>query len=149
MDKTTPTDLDLYNKIKKDIYNKYPKHSLFRSALIVKEYKKQGGKYKGKSNKMNINKWFKQDWISANDYLRNKIVPCGNANTQEDYNEYPLCRPKKILEKINKEELRSMIDAKNKLKSKHMKTSKILNTNKFNIKSTLTGTSINVHIRRI
>jgi hypothetical protein len=149
MDKTTPNDINLYNKIKKDIYEKYPKHSLFRSALIVKEYKKQGGTYKGKNNKMNINKWFKQDWISANDYLRNKIIKCGNANTQEDYNEYPLCRPKKILDKLSDEELKKMISEKNKLKSKHMNTSKVLNTKKFNVKSTLTGTSINVHIKRI
>lgn len=137
--KGKPKNKELYEKIKKEIYEKYPKHSLFRSALIVKEYKKQGGEYEGEDNKMNIKKWFKQKWISANDYLRDKIVPCGNANTEEDYNEYPLCRPKKILEKMTKDELKKLIDEKNDLKEKHLITKKILNTDKYNIKPTISG----------
>ena len=139
MNKTVPTNIELYNKIKKEVYEKYPKHSLFRSALIVKEYKKQGGKYKGKENDMNINKWFNQEWLSANDYLRNKIVPCGSSNTKIKYNEYPLCRPKKILEKISKPDLKKLINEKNKLKSKQLKTETILKTKKYNIKTTNTG----------
>ncbi len=139
MSKTTPVDIDLYNKIKKEVYAKYPKHSLFRSALLVKEYKRQGGEYKGVQNDMNIKKWFKQDWLSANDYLRDKIVPCGSSNTQGKYNEYPLCRPRKILEKLSKPDLKKMIDEKNKIQSKQLKTSKVLHTKKYNIKSTVTG----------
>jgi len=135
-----PQDKDLYDKIKEEYYKKYPKHSLFRSASIVKEYLKQGGKYDGKPNKMNIKQWFDQKWLSANDYLRNKIVPCGSTNTEEDYNEYPLCRPKKILEKMNNDDLKKLIDEKNNLKEKHLITEKILNTDKYNIKSTMTGT---------
>jgi hypothetical protein len=142
-----PKDKELYDKIKDEYYKKYPKHSLFRSALIVKEYLKKGGKYenddKNEENKMSIKKWFKQNWLSANDYLRNKIVPCGSANTEEDYNEYPLCRPEKILEKMKKDELKEIIDKKNDLKEKHLITEKILNTDKYNIKSSITGTGKN------
>ncbi len=138
-----PQDKELYKKIKEEFYKKYPKHSLFRSALIVKEYLKQGGKYEGENNKMNIKKWFNQKWLSANDYLRDKIVPCGSANTEEDYNEYPLCRPKKILEKIDKADLKKLIDEKNDLKEKHLITKKILNTDKYNVKPTMTGTGKN------
>ena len=34
-----PKDKILYNKIKANIYKKIPKHSAYRSGLIVKEYK--------------------------------------------------------------------------------------------------------------
>ena len=140
-----PKNEELYDKIKKQIYNKYPKHSLFRSALIVKEYLKEGGKYEDskKENQMNIKKWFKQNWLSANDYLRDKIVKCGEANTQEDYNEYPLCRPKAILDKLTKPEIKKMVDEKNKIGKKPLITKNILKSDKYNIKSTLTGTGNN------
>ena len=35
-----PVDNNLYNKTKKYIYKKYPKHSAYRSGLLVKKYKK-------------------------------------------------------------------------------------------------------------
>ena len=34
-----PTDKPLYDRIKRRIYKKQPKHSAYRSGLIVKEYK--------------------------------------------------------------------------------------------------------------
>ena len=36
-----PTDLELYNKIKKKTMKKIPKHSAYRSGVIVKTYKKK------------------------------------------------------------------------------------------------------------
>ena len=42
-----PTNKKLYEKVKKEIYAKIPKHSAYRSGLVVKEYKKRGGKYSG------------------------------------------------------------------------------------------------------
>lgn len=134
-----PVNQELYSKIKDEVYKKYPKHSLFRSALLVKKYLDQGGKYHGKENQMNIKKWFKQNWLSANDYLRDKIVKCGEANTQEEYDEYPLCRPKAILDKLTKPEIKKMVDEKNKIGKKQLKTKSILGTDEFNIKSTKTG----------
>ena len=37
----TPTDKELYEKIKKEIYLKNPKHSAYRSGMIVKRYKEE------------------------------------------------------------------------------------------------------------
>lgn len=34
-----PVDPQLYNKTKKKIYALYPKHSAYRSGILVKEYK--------------------------------------------------------------------------------------------------------------
>ena len=51
-----PTDQVLYNKTKKRVYKKHPKHSAYRSGILVQTYKKSFNKkygprrspYKGK-----------------------------------------------------------------------------------------------------
>jgi hypothetical protein len=68
----TPSNIELYNNIKKQIYMKYPKHSAYRSGLIVKQYKKTfkklyGNKqpYKGKKLLNNgLARWFKEKWLN-------------------------------------------------------------------------------------
>ena len=89
---------------------------------------------------MNIKRWFEQNWISLNDYYHNKsIVPCGSSDTKDKFNEYPLCRPLAIAESLTKEQMKKMIDEKNKLGNKSLITEKLLKTKKFNIKSTKSG----------
>ena len=48
---------DLYLNIKNKIIKNYPKHGAYRSMMIVKEYKKQGGKYRGDKNKTDLKRW--------------------------------------------------------------------------------------------
>lgn len=65
-----PVDIKLYNKVKKTIYKKYPKHSAYRSGILVKNYKKQFTKkygkskkaYKGKKTKKGLTRWFAEKW---------------------------------------------------------------------------------------
>ena len=58
-----PNDKKLYEKVKTEIYKKYPKHSAYRSGLLVKEYKSRGGTYSGKENQSTgLNRWFKENW---------------------------------------------------------------------------------------
>ena len=58
-----PTDKKLYEKVKTEIYKKYPQHSAYRSGLLVKEYKSRGGKYSGKENQSTgLNRWFREGW---------------------------------------------------------------------------------------
>lgn len=135
-----PKNQKLYDEVKKEVYSKNKKHSLFRSALIQKIYRERGGTYEDTKNpKMNINKWFKQQWISLNDFLRGKNIPCGSSNTEEKYKEYPLCRPLEIARKLTKPQIKQMIDEKNKLKEKPLKTKSIIGTDKLNIKPTMSG----------
>ena len=55
----------LYEQVKEDIYKKYPKHSAYRSGLLVKEYKKRGGTYTGSKNKdEGLSVWFRETWRS-------------------------------------------------------------------------------------
>ena len=72
MSKTSkPTDSKLYENIKKQLWIKYPKHSAYRSGLLVKKYKEQFSKkyptknpYQGpKPNKKSgLSRWFLEDW---------------------------------------------------------------------------------------
>jgi hypothetical protein len=136
-----PTNKKLYEKIKSEVYEDQPKHSLYRSARIAKEYKKAGGEYEEDDKKpdMNINKWFNQRWISINDFVRGKIIRCGASDTQKKYREYPLCRPLKIAELLTKQQMKKLIKEKDKLKEKPLLTKKVLDTDKYNIQSTMSG----------
>lgn len=65
-----PRDKKLYNKTKKIIYQKIPKHSAYRSGILVKTYKKKfykkyGNKdpYIGKKNlDKGLGRWFREKW---------------------------------------------------------------------------------------
>ena len=49
-----PKDKKLYNKTKQYIYKKYPKHSAYRSGLLVQEYKKRFSKKNMEKIKIHI-----------------------------------------------------------------------------------------------
>jgi len=54
-------DPKLYEKSR----NKYKdlRHSAYKSGLVVKEYKRLGGRYSGKKpHKKGLSRWFKEDW---------------------------------------------------------------------------------------
>ena len=65
-----PVDMTLYNKIKKKVKKDIPKHSAYRSGIIVQKYKKAFSKkygkkspYKGKkTSKKGLRRWFLEDW---------------------------------------------------------------------------------------
>lgn len=67
----TPSDMALYNRIKRSIYKTITKHSAYRSGRVVAAYKKRfkkkyGSKkrpYKGKKNKnKGLSRWFRERW---------------------------------------------------------------------------------------
>ena len=62
MSSPKPTNMTLYNKIKERVKKRIPKHSAYRSGIIVKEYKEAGGKYSGDKSKGKLGRWFKGDW---------------------------------------------------------------------------------------
>lgn len=64
-----PRDKELYDKIKKQVFLKYPKHSAYRSGLLVKNYKEAYQKkynndnaYIGDRNIDGLTRWFAEDW---------------------------------------------------------------------------------------
>ena len=65
-----PTNKQLYEKVKAEIYKKHPKHSAYRSGLLVQEYKRQGGTYKGKEKQdEGLNLWFRSKWRNQRDEI--------------------------------------------------------------------------------
>lgn len=66
-----PSDTNLYNKIKKNLWIKYPKHSAYRSGILVKTYKKEFKKKYGNKNPYQgskpkrtsgLSRWFLEEW---------------------------------------------------------------------------------------
>lgn len=66
--------------------------SIYRSAWIVREYKKRGGLYKSvvgvQQDAVGLRRWFAEKWVDVN---RPK-QPCGRRYPN-DSQKYPLCRP--------------------------------------------------------
>ena len=64
-----PVDSAMYNRIKRAVIAKNPKHSAYRSSQFVKQYKtafkkKYGSKepYTGTKTKKGLTRWHKEDW---------------------------------------------------------------------------------------
>ena len=70
MTKSIPSDPKLYERVKKEVYAKYPKHSAYRSGILVKEYKKKfknttKSPYIGQTpKKEGLSRWFMENWKS-------------------------------------------------------------------------------------
>ena len=70
--KPKPANEKLYQQVKAEIYLKFPKHSAYRSGLIVKKYKQKFAKkypdkkpYLGKKPSQKsggLQRWFAEDW---------------------------------------------------------------------------------------
>lgn len=93
MDKAKDKKLYLRIKKKADVKFKTPT-SAYKSAWIIKEYKKNGGKFKENGSK-NLKRWFDEKWVNLNNPIKKngKIIgykPCGQRNSKGNY---PLCRP--------------------------------------------------------
>lgn len=66
----TPRDLNLYNSIKERVYKDIPKHSAYRSGILVQKYKSaylkkygHSNAYLGtKKNNSGLDRWFKEQW---------------------------------------------------------------------------------------
>lgn len=89
-----PLDPALYAKVKSKVkrtVKSYP--SAYASGLIVKEYKRLGGKYSSRkkpSSNIGLQRWFKEKWINVCEYPR--IVPCGRMKGGYT-KDFPYCRP--------------------------------------------------------
>lgn len=93
----TPQNKILYEKVKKEAKKKFKVWpSAYASGWLVKEYKKRGGKYKGKKeNDTGLARWFAEKWINV--CKLPKKVPCGRPKISiSDWKKkYPYCRPSK------------------------------------------------------
>ena len=71
--KNLPRDPALYERVKADIRRRIPKHSAYRSGIMVQTYKKRFAKkygsnkspYSGKkTQKTGLGRWFQEKWVN-------------------------------------------------------------------------------------
>lgn len=99
-----PVDKTLYSKVKLRANKKFSsKTGIYRSSWIVREYKRLGGKYRGKRTSVKspgLKRWYKEKWVDLNRPIKNskgKVVgykSCGRSSVKNKQR-YPLCRPSK------------------------------------------------------
>lgn len=104
---SVPLNKALYARVKEKAGEVYSKPSAYKSGYIVREYKRQGGKYKSISNEKPLKRWYAEKWKSVG-----------------DKDQYPVYRPTK---RINKKtpllaseikNLESQIKLKQKIKGR-------------------------------
>lgn len=68
-----PRDTGLYAKTKAYIFHKIPKHSAYRSGVLVQEYKRRFSRKYGakkspyigrKTEKVGLKRWFSEKWVN-------------------------------------------------------------------------------------
>lgn len=99
-----PADKSLYSKVKSRADKKFSsKTGIYKSSWIVREYKRLGGKYRGKKpgvKSAGLKRWYKEKWVDLNRPIKNskgKVIgykSCGRSSVKNKQR-YPLCRPSK------------------------------------------------------
>jgi hypothetical protein len=118
-----PKNKELYSKVKRSADKKFKTHSAYKSAWLVKEYKRLGGKYNGKKSKNSgLNRWFKEKWVDLNRKTKSgRYAKCGrNKQSLKKSDTYPLCRPTKRISKKTPRTVKE-ISKKSISKAKRMK----------------------------
>ena len=131
--KSVPVNKKLYNKIKSQAKRKFKKWpSAYGSAWLVKEYKRQGGKYKGgsKSKSSGISRWMEEKWIDV--CKLPKKVKCGRSKLSISNwkKKYPYCRPSirinsqtpVLASKLSKKQIKNLCSRKRKSPLKRMRS---------------------------
>lgn len=126
MDKTSK----IYKEVKKEADNKFKaKTGIYKSAWIVREYKKRGGIFKGnKPKNTGLKRWFKEEWVrvdpkTGKTMMKNgKRVPCGRSDKEMDKNvKKGLCRPYKRITKKTPKTVKELGSKKLKDRAKRKK----------------------------
>ena len=121
-----PINKTLYSRVKSEAKKKFKVWpSAYASAWLVREYKRRGGKYKGRKPKNSgLTRWFDEKWINV--CKLPKKVACGRPSTKISLREwkrkYPYCRPSKkvtnstpkIASKLSKAEIKRRCSQKRK-----------------------------------
>ena len=129
-----PLDKELYSRVKAAAKRKFTVFpSAYASAWMTEEYKRRGGKYKGKKPKGGLKKWINEKWVDISRPLEGGgFHVCGRADS--DSKKYPKCVPERIAKKMTKEEIKSAVRRKRyneTIKAKEGKGRKPVNVKTF------------------
>ena len=119
-----PVNIELYHRVKREANRKFlAPTGAYKSAWIVREYKKRGGKYRGQRSKGLLKRWFDEKWVDVSSSQPRAVVPCGRSRATTK-GRYPVCRPSiritketpRTLSELSKSQIRSAVKRKQKLK---------------------------------
>ena len=127
-----PTNKKLYEQVKKEADAKFlAPTSAYKSAWIIREYKKRNGTFenpKPKDSSTGLKRWFREKWVDLN----RPGEACGRKSSDTHKNQYPLCRPTIKVTK-NTPKLAQNIDAKT-IKSANKEKQRIRETGHISFK---------------
>lgn len=103
-------DKALYKRIKAQVYKEIPKHSAYRSGVLVQRYKKAGGRYRGKRTKGGLKKWFDEEWVDISRTLADGSHPACGA--RQGRGKSPKCVPKARAAKMSAAQKRAAVKRK-------------------------------------
>jgi hypothetical protein len=106
----TPSDLNLYEKVKIHINKIYSKPSAYRSMAYIKEYKKLGGKFITDSKPRNLTRWMQEKWQDINPTKTKRSYPVYRPTVRVN-NKTPI-----TANEISISELKKQSAAKQKIK---------------------------------
>lgn len=84
-------DKELYNRVREKVKRVSIWPSAYASGQVVSEYKKAGGRYKGKKGG-NLDRWYKEEWVNVCKKSGRSFAKCGRKKS--NVREYPYCRPR-------------------------------------------------------
>jgi hypothetical protein len=118
----TPTDENLYKKVKAEVDKTYDKPSAYRSMaysrFYLKEFEEKYGDkkkaYKGK-NPAELEGWRQEKWVDIKSFLRDPAKPVACGNEPYGKGEYPLCMPKQEAGRYSRGELELLVERKKQI----------------------------------
>lgn len=88
----------IYKNVKIEADKKFKNNGIYKSAWIVREYKKRGGKFNQDKPSKNtgLKRWFNEEWIRIDKDGKPTNKPCGRSSLEiSNKVKKPLCRPRK------------------------------------------------------
>jgi hypothetical protein len=100
----------LWCRIKERLRAKTTRWNAYTSGQLVQQYKREGGKFRGKKGSKPLAKWYAEKWVDLARPLKGGgYAACGRSKRDGGY---PLCRPARIAAKIPKAKARKWVAQK-------------------------------------
>jgi hypothetical protein len=100
----------LWCRIKDKLRAKTTRWNAYTSGQLVQQYKKAGGRFRGKKGSKPLSKWYAEKWVDlARPLAGGGYAACGRSKREGGY---PLCRPARIAAKIPKDKARKWVAQK-------------------------------------
>ena len=102
----------LWCRIKDRLRAKTERWNAYTSGQLVQQYRREGGKFRGKKGSKPLAKWYAEKWVDLSRPLKSGgYAACGRKRREGGY---PLCRPARIAAKISKAKAKKWVAQKRK-----------------------------------